>query len=275
MLTVLTVFSGGLWGQLGLAIIALTIIVRLIILPLTLRQLRSTKRMQALQPQLQELQKKYGKNKEKLSKETMKLYKEAKISPLGCIFPMLIQMPVWIALYQAIIRMLNQPPAGVNLNFLWMNLAGGGDTLFRGDIFLAILVFASMFVLQKMSTMPSPDPKQQQMTSIMTWMMPGMFGLITMTLPCGLGVYFLTSNIIGIVMQYFITGWGSLRLPSWLKLPAWVKLPNWLRRGAEEDKGLTIGSTDPAKEPTTTNITPAKGKGAKHGKRRDKRKNRR
>ena len=139
--------------QFGLAIILLTVAVRLILLPVSKRQLKSTKAMQSLQPKMQELQKKYGKNKQKLQQETMKLYKESGVNPIGCMGPMLIQFPVWIALYQSIMRALATTPENLldlsqrlyswqavshalplNNNFLWLDLSGSGD------FFLAILL---------------------------------------------------------------------------------------------------------------------------------------
>ncbi|PIU57699.1 MAG: protein translocase component YidC, partial [Chloroflexi bacterium CG07_land_8_20_14_0_80_51_10] len=106
MINGLLIMSKAFGGSFGLAVIALTIILNLIILPLTLRQLRSTTSMQALQPKLQELQKKYAKDKQKLQQETMKLYKESGFNPMGCAFPMLIQFPIWIALYQSVMQTL-------------------------------------------------------------------------------------------------------------------------------------------------------------------------
>src|SRR4030066_771697 len=99
-----------LGGSFGLAIIVLTVVVRLALFPLTVRQTQSTKAMQTLQPRIQELQKKYAKNQQKLQQEMMKLYKEAGINPLGCLWPMLIQMPIWIALYQSIMQALASTP---------------------------------------------------------------------------------------------------------------------------------------------------------------------
>ncbi len=222
MLNGLMLFSKALWGNFGLAIIALTIIVNVVILPLRLRQLKSTKAMQELQPKMQELQKKYGKNKQKLSQETMKLYREAGVNPLGCAFPLFIQFPIWIALYESVIKALVAVPERLldlsehlyfvpaiqqavppQNHFLWMNLA-------KPDFPLALLVMGSMWVLQKMSTMPSPDPKQQQMSSLMLWMMPLMFGFIALSFPSGLSLYWVVMNLIGIVVQYFVMGWGGL-----------------------------------------------------------------
>jgi YidC/Oxa1 family membrane protein insertase len=225
MLNGLIALSSILFSSFGLAIIALTIIVRLILLPLTLRQLNSTKALQGMQPKIQELQKKYAKNKEKLQQEMMKLYKEAGINPLGCIWPMLVQFPVWIALYQSIMRALATTPENLldlsyhlyswqvvsqafplSSHFLWLNLGG------HGDFILAIIVGATMWVQQKMTTAPSLDPRQQSTSSMMLLMMPLMFAMFTLMFPSGLALFWAVSNVIGIGIQYFITGgWGYLR----------------------------------------------------------------
>jgi len=212
----------------GLAIIALTIIVRLILWPLTKRQLNSTKAMQDMQPKIQELQKKHGKNKQKLQQEMMKLYKDAGVNPLGCIWPMLVQFPVWIALYQSITKALATTPENLldlsyhlyswqvisqafplSSHFLWLDLGG------RGDLGLAIIVGGTMWVQQKMTTAPSVDPKQQSMNSMMQMMMPLMFGLFVLMVPSGLALFWAVSNAIGIITQYFVAGgWGYLRFRS-------------------------------------------------------------
>jgi YidC/Oxa1 family membrane protein insertase len=111
MLNFLAILSNYLFGSFGLAIVVLTVIVRLATLPLTQRQLRSTRAMQELQPKMKELQKKYAKDKERLNQETMKLYKEQGVNPLGCAFPMLVQFPIWIALYhRRLYRVWPLPP---------------------------------------------------------------------------------------------------------------------------------------------------------------------
>ena len=96
--------------EFGLAIIIVTLVVRLALTPVTIKQTKSTRAMQELQPKMKELQKKYAKNKQKLQQETMKLYKEAGVNPAGCMWPMLIQFPVWIALYQSIMKTLATTP---------------------------------------------------------------------------------------------------------------------------------------------------------------------
>jgi YidC/Oxa1 family membrane protein insertase len=228
ILNVLIALSHFLGGSFGLAIIALTIIVRLITWPLTRRQLKSTKALQDMQPKIQELQKKYGKNQQKLQQELMKLYKEAGVNPLGCLWPMLVQFPIWIALYQAIMRALATTPENLldlaqrlyswnvvsqaiplNSHFLWLNLGS------QGDLPLAIIVGGTMWVQQKMTQAPAVDPRQESTSRMMLLMMPLMFGFFTLMFPNGLGLYWAVSNIIGIVAQYFITGgWGYLKFRS-------------------------------------------------------------
>jgi len=228
VLNVLIALSHLLSGEFGLAIIALTIVVRLISWPLTKRQLKSSKALQDMQPKIQELQKKYGKNQQKLQQETMKLYKEAGVNPLGCLWPMLVQFPIWIALYQAIIRALATTPENLldlahrlyswdivnqaiplNSHFLWLDLGSSGDFI------LAIIVGGTMWVQQKMTQAPAVDPRQQSTSRMMLLMMPLMFGFITLMVPSGLALYWAVSNIIGIITQYFFTGgWGYLKFRS-------------------------------------------------------------
>ena len=226
MINIVISLSDILFNSFGLTIIAMTIIIRGAMYPLTRRQLRATKAMQSLQPKIAELQKKHGKDKQKLAQEQMKLYKESGVSPTGCLVPMLIQMPIWIALYQAIIRVLAVSPESflnlsrylydwpivysalpLNQHFLWMNLA-------IPDLFLAIIVGATMWVAQKMSTPVSADPKQKSQGQMMVIMMPLMFAFLSMSFPSGLALYWVFSNLITIAMQYFaLGGWGGL-LPA-------------------------------------------------------------
>jgi YidC/Oxa1 family membrane protein insertase len=237
VLNVLIALSHFLFGQFGLAIIALTVIVRLITWPLNKRQFKSTKALQDMQPKIQELQKKYGKNQQKLQQEMMKLYKEAGVNPLGCLWPMLVQFPIWIALYQAIMRALATTPENLldlaqrlyswdvvsqaiplSSKFLWLNL-GQPDPYW----ILAIVVGGTMWVQQKMTQAPAVDPRQESTSRMMLVMMPLMFGFLTLMFPSGLALYWAVSNIIGIITQYFATGgWGYLKFSSPFK-PALAK----------------------------------------------------
>jgi len=224
VMNILIVMCSALFNSFGLTIIALTIIIRGAMYPLTIKQLHSTKAMQSLQPKLTELRQKYAKDKQKLAKEQMQLYKESGVSPMGCVVPMLIQMPIWIALYRSIMMALAITPEGLlNLSgylyswpvvysmlplgseFLWLNLAIPDRLLI-----LPILVGVTMWVQQKMVTPEATDSRQQSTSTMMLWMMPIMFTFLSLQFPSGLALYWVTSNAISIVIQYFVTGWGGL-----------------------------------------------------------------
>jgi len=214
--------SSTLFDSFGLTVIVFTIFIMICMYPLTAKQLRATKGMQELQPKLAELQKKYGKDRQAMAREQMKLYKESGLSPAGCMLPMLVQMPVWIALYQSIIRVLAVTPEGflslsqylyswpivystlpLANNFLWLDLA-------TPDMFIALLVGGSMWLQQKMTMPRTADPKQRAQSQMMLWMMPMLFAFFCLSFPSGLALFWLTSTVIRIVMQYYMTGWGAL-----------------------------------------------------------------
>ena len=221
--------------EFGLAIIIFTLIVRLALTPVTIKQTKSTRALQELQPKMKDLQKKYAKNKAKLQQETMKLYKEAGVNPAGCMWPMLIQFPVWIALYQSIMKAMATTPENlldlaqhlyssdmiaraipVNSHFLWLDL-GQPD----GTMIMAILVGGTMWVQQKMTTAPSTDSRQQSTNQMMLMMMPLMFGMFTIMFPSGLPLFWLMSNLIGIGTQYVVGGgWGNLKRGNMAGSPA-------------------------------------------------------
>ena len=219
-----------LFNNFALAIVGLTILVRLITYPLTWKQLQSMRAMQELSPKLQALQKKYEKDREKLTEETMKLYREHGVNPAGGCLPSLVQLPVWIGLYQSIYQVLGETPEQLmalsqhiyhsvpflheiarrtiplNSRFLWLNLA-------RPDPYyiLPILVVAVFWLQQKMSTVPSADPQQASMSQTMNIMMPFMFGFFTLRVSSGLAIYWVVSGVLGIIQQYFVIGSGGLR----------------------------------------------------------------
>ncbi|MBI3978244.1 MAG: membrane protein insertase YidC [Chloroflexi bacterium] len=229
MLNGLIALSALFAGSFGITIVAFTVIVRLLMLPLTLKQLHASKAMSTLQPKIQELQKKHGKDRERLSQETMALYREHGVNPLGCAVPTFLQFPIWIGLYQAIFMALSDRPEGflelskhlypgldvvqralpLHNHFLWLNLAAP-DQLY----ILPVLVGGSMWLQQKMMTMPSTDPQQMQMNQMMQVMMPLMFGFFTLQFASGLAIYWVASNLISIAIQYKVTGWGTLNIPG-------------------------------------------------------------
>jgi YidC/Oxa1 family membrane protein insertase len=223
MINILIALSHYLFNNFGITIIALTLIIRFILLPLTLKQLRASKKMQDLQPKIAELQKKYAKDKQLLAQEQMKLMKDSGVSATGCAVPMLIQFPIWIALYQAVILALAVHPESL-LNFsrylynwalplavLPLNNGFLGMDLAYPNTIIAILVGVSMWVQQKMVTnTEGQDPRVAQQSQIMLWMMPIMFTFFSFSFPSGLSLYWLVSNIFSVVVQYFVTGWGGL-----------------------------------------------------------------
>lgn len=226
MLNSLVVLYTVVFKNFGLTIIVFTFIVRVATMPLTKRQLNSTKKMQELQPKLAEIKRRYAKDPRRIQQETMRLYKESGVNPLGCLGPMVIQFPIWIGLYQSIISLLPTSPEALarlsqhlyswlpfvhtvvplNSKFLWLDLGVPDPSRFV----MPVLVGASMWVQQKMTMMPTADPRTESTNRTMLWMMPIMFGFFTTTFPSGLALYWFVSAIIGIGIQYYTTGWGGL-----------------------------------------------------------------
>ncbi|MCL5961344.1 MAG: YidC/Oxa1 family membrane protein insertase [Chloroflexi bacterium] len=192
-------------GNYGLAIILFTVVVKLVMLPLTIQQVRSSRAMMVVQPKLKELQKKYGKDREKLMQEQMRLYKEHKVNPAAGCLPLLIQMPVWFGLYQALI-LLSHRPEFAQSGFLWISSLAQRE---GPPYILAILTGATQWVVQRMMA-PRTDDPQQKMMNQMTQFMPLMFLVFAFQVPAGLVLYWVTSNLFTFAQQYFITGWGSL-----------------------------------------------------------------
>ncbi|MFH1381283.1 MAG: YidC/Oxa1 family membrane protein insertase [Chloroflexota bacterium] len=225
MINIIIMLSHYLGGSFGLTIIVLTFLIRGAMYPLTLKQLHASKGLQQMQAQVAELRKKYAKDRQKLAQEEMKLYKQTGMNPAGCLLPILIQMPIWIALYQSIMRVLAVAPEDflslsqhlytswtqvfslvpLESHFLWLDLS-----LPDRWLFLPLLVGGTMWVQQKMTMVTAPDPRQQAQSQMMLWMMPMMFTLLTLQFPSGLALYWVVSNVFSIVQQYFVTGWGGL-----------------------------------------------------------------
>ncbi|MGE3856249.1 MAG: YidC/Oxa1 family membrane protein insertase [Dehalococcoidia bacterium] len=234
IMVAMTVFLGGSYG---LAILAFTVLSRVLMFPLTLRMLHSMKALQDIQPQMQEIQKKYT-DPRRRQEEVMKLYRESGVNPLGCLGPQLLQFPIFIALYQVIRLTLGTTPEAVldlshrlydypliqnaiplSSTFLGMDLAAAGNYV------LVVLVFCSMWLQQRISTSrnaaTATSEQQQQMNTMMQWMMPAMFSWFVIAAPAGVGLYWVASTVIGIVLQWVFVGpgdftWGSL-LPDPLR----------------------------------------------------------
>ncbi len=222
MVNAMLLFYGLLGQQFILAIIALTILIRILVFPLSLKQQRSMMVMQAMQrsKEWQDIQKKYKGDREKLAQEQMRLYREYGVNPAGGCLPTLIQFPVLIGLYQSILRVLAVSPlqlvdlaqrvylpglaALVPLNdrFLWLNL-GSPDPFYV----LPILVVATTWAQQKLLTPPNPDPQAAGMNQTMQVMMPLMFGFFALSFSSALSIYFVISNVVGVAQYGIINRW--------------------------------------------------------------------
>jgi YidC/Oxa1 family membrane protein insertase len=224
-ITVLTLLYSVFGNSPVIAIILFTILIRLLTYPLTAQQMRSSKAMQQLQPRLKQIQEKYKNDRERLSQEQMKLYREAGVNPLGGCLPVFIQLPIWIGLYQAINHALAATPLQlldlsgrflvpgldrlVPLNNVWLGIdltQSPGTNPVYAYIF-PVLVLITSYIQGKMitpSAPPSEDGKPNQaaaMTQSMSTMMPIMMGLFSLSFSVGLSVYFVASNLLGI-FQY-------------------------------------------------------------------------
>src|SRR5512139_3080016 len=227
----------------GLAIILFTILIRIITWPLNAQQMKGAAVMQELQndKEWQAIQKKYAKDREKLAQEQMRIQREKGINPFASCLPTLIQFPVIIALYQSIIQALASTPLDLfklsrsihpfldvsnliplNSKFLWMNLGQPEGIPLPFDIsflpygfpLLALIVAITTYIQSKltMPATPSTNPNDQSaaMGNMMSVYMPLMLGYFALTFPSGLAVYFITSNVLGIV-QYAMQGKANWR----------------------------------------------------------------
>lgn len=183
----------------GLSIVIVTLMIRLAILPLMIKQTRNSKAMQALQPEMAKLKEKYSskdaKTQQQLQQETMKLFQTHKVNPLAGCFPLLVQMPILIGFYQAIIR----TEAISTHNFLWFHL-GAPDPIYL----LPIIAGATTFLQQKI--MMAGTPNQNPQMQMMLYLMPVMILVFAINFPAALSLYWVVGNIFMIVQTYFIKG---------------------------------------------------------------------
>jgi YidC/Oxa1 family membrane protein insertase len=180
-------------GNWGVAIILLTIFIRLVTFYPTYKTLVSAKKMQGLSGKIAELRKKHENDKQKLGVETMNMYKAHGVSPFGGCLPSLIQMPIWIALFST----LNYAVELYHSSFFWYIT----DLSAKDPYYLAPLLMGAVMFLQMRMSPAGTDPQQQKMMSVM---MPVMFTGFSLFLPAGLSIYTLTSYFIGILQQLYV-----------------------------------------------------------------------
>ena len=259
MLNILVMLYSILFSNFGLSLIVFTVLVRMLMMPLQIRQTKQMKRMTELQPQMRDIQRRYEKDPRRKQQETMRLYREAGVNPIGCLGPFVIQLPIWIGLYQAILKSLGTNPddliglsqriyswnpfadsiVPLNSSFLWLDLANPDPT----GIILPILVGASTWAQQKVATPPNPDPRQAQTAQMMLWMFPIMLAFISLSFPSGLALYWVISNVIGVVIQVSMTRDVTPLIPGFIKSPPFRSAPV-----PEATPPQAVENIEPAKE---------------------------
>ncbi|KZW99298.1 membrane protein insertase YidC [Pseudoalteromonas luteoviolacea] len=183
----------GFLGNWGLAIIGITILVKTLLYPLTKAQYTSMAKMRALQPKMQQLKERYGDDRQKFGQAMMEMYRKEKVNPMGGCFPLLLQMPIFLALFYVFLESTELRHAEFGL---WLTDLSAMDPYYV----LPILFGASMFLTQKLQPMTITDPMQQKM---MTYM-PVVFSIFFIWFPSGLVLYWLVSNLISIAQMLII-----------------------------------------------------------------------
>ena len=183
-------------GNFGVSIIIVTILIKIALLPLTLKQDKSMKEMKKIQPELEKLKEKYANDKQMLNIKTMELYKEHKVNPLGGCLPLLLQLPILFALF----GVLRNGIIPKDSSFLWLKLSVP-DPFYV----LPVLNGAVSFFQQKLMGSADSNPQMKNMMYIF----PIMMIMFSVKMPSGLQLYWLTSSILAVVQQYFIMKKGA------------------------------------------------------------------
>ncbi len=235
-------------GALGFAVIVLTVLIRFLVWPLMASQIKATKKMADLKPHLDELKAKHKDDKQALAQAQMALYKEHGVNPAGGCLPALLQIPVFIALYQAIINIIPGPggnldyvnsllysgqlklPSQIDPNFLGLNLGVKpsdftkfGPTLLLVPAVTALLTFVQSKMMMPKAISHHKDESQKEIKekekiedtmgavqSQMVYLMPIMIGYFAFSFPIGLALYWNVYTILGIIQQHRVGGWGGL-----------------------------------------------------------------
>ncbi len=194
--------SEHLGNSYGWGLIVMTLIIRLILLPLMVKQVKSSKAMQAIQPEMKALQEKYSSKdqatQQKLQQETMALFQKYNVNPLAGCLPIVVQMPILIGMYHAIMR----TGEIAKDNFLWFDL-GSPDPYY----ILPIVAGITTFIQQKMSMVGmTSNPQMQAQMTMMLYIMPIMIAIFAFNFPAALSLYWVVGNLFGIAQTYFIKG---------------------------------------------------------------------
>jgi YidC/Oxa1 family membrane protein insertase len=307
----LTLFAYSIVHDLGLAIILVTILIRLALYPLYVTQIRSQRAMQEVAPAMDELKKKYGKDRQRFSQEQMKLYSERGVNPAAGCLPLVLQMPLLIALYNSLLQLgcgLGPPPnnecpglthdmvESFRYVFISNPIAPGGalDTTahwlpwitqglqHRDPLYIIPVMAGVVQLIASVMAMPAKQAKSDDPSVRMTQSMAYTFPLITVVIganfPAGLGLYWIATTMFQIVQQYFVSGWGQL--PKYLPFLRGVPTPadRELHRReqaaiAEARQDMKDKDSEESGEDEERTATPSasNGGGRRRGRRRGKR----
>ena len=230
LLTALIWLYNILFHNFGLAVIAITIVIRAVLVPITIPALKSAKKMMELKPHLDVLKEKHGNDKQRLQQEQLRLYKEHGFNPLAGCLPYLIQFLVLIALYQVFINFLNNGQVNgmvINKSFLGIDLSKPDRTFILPLLAGATQLILSLMMMPSTSSknvlLKEPEEKattekkakegdmQESMQKQMLFLMPVMTVFFGFSLPSGLALYWVVTTVFSVVQQYFVTGLGGLR----------------------------------------------------------------
>lgn len=231
----------------GLAIVFMTIAIKLVLFPLTQKQMKSMRGMQAIQPKLKYIQDKYKDDPQTMQKKVMEMYKEHGVNPFGGCLPLLIQMPIFIAFYQSLYNF--KFPVEAHASFLWIPNIGKPDPYF----ILAILAALTTYLQQRVSMVDTKDPTQKSML----YFMPLFMAWIAYKMPAGLPLYWVVFNTLGILQQLYVN-WSDRKIVDTgvgLQVETTIegkdveeednKIDSTKEKAAGRDKGGTKGNGSP------------------------------
>lgn len=258
MINLLIILNNILFNSFGLAIIAFTILMRVVTFPLTLRQLRSTRSMQSLQPRVQQINKQYSDPKRR-QEELMKAYREAGVNPLGCLGPMILQFPILIALYYAVQRTLAVSPESLeNLSnhlYSWSYIQHSvpldehflGMDLRYPNLIMVLLVAATTYLQTKTTATVATDERARAQQQMMTFMLPLMFGFFAYSFPSGVSLYWIVTSIVGAIFNVAVYGFAPLKIQPFFEVQTRTPAP------AAVEATVATGPSHPARETRTSN----------------------
>lgn len=229
----------------GVAIIVFTIIIKTLMLPLTVKSIRSSKAMQELAPKIKDLQKKHGNDRQAASAATMALYQQHGVNPMAGCLPMIIQMPIFFGIYRAILPLSNSGEGHFADGFLWLSDLSQPDKFFILPVLAGIFQFVQARMMRP-ANQKVTDPQQKMMNTMMNFM-PFTVIIFGANFASGAVLYWAAQAVYSVVQQWFITGWGAFgEWFPWLpEMPEHRRLGYVKPKTAEE---LAVQSAQPVKK---------------------------